>query len=63
MERTGGERAAPAWRLPVIANETWDGLDPVEAIRGRSDGDDAEVVIVAPALTSRLRHRTPAATP
>jgi hypothetical protein len=41
----------------VIANETVDSLILREAIQATAEnGDDAEVVIVAPALNSRARH-------
>jgi hypothetical protein len=46
----------PSRRLLVIANETCTGSELFDAMRGRADGSDAEILIVAPALTSRLRY-------
>jgi hypothetical protein len=43
-------------RLLVIANETCTGSELFEAMRERADGPDSEVLVVAPALTSRLRY-------
>lgn len=43
-------------RLLVIANETCMGSELLEAIRERAGGPDGEVLVVAPALTSRLRY-------
>ncbi|HMN98571.1 MAG TPA: hypothetical protein PKD59_04090 [Miltoncostaeaceae bacterium] len=43
-------------RLLVIANETCTGRELFEEMRERADGPDAEVLIVAPALTSRLHY-------
>ena len=43
-------------RLLVIANETCMGSELFEVMRERADGPDSEVLIVAPALTSRLRY-------
>ncbi len=43
-------------RLLVIANETCTGAELFEAIRERADGPDSDVLVVAPALTSRLRY-------
>jgi hypothetical protein len=40
----------------VIANETCAGHELFEAIRERADGPNGEVLVVAPALTSRLRY-------
>ncbi len=45
-----------ARRLLVIANETCTGSELFEVMRERADGPDAEVLVVAPALTSRLRY-------
>jgi hypothetical protein len=45
-----------ARRLLVIANETCTGSELFEAMRERADGPDSEVLVVAPALTSRLRY-------
>ena len=49
-------RTPAARRLLVIANETCVGSELFETIRERADGPDSEVLIVAPALTSRLRY-------
>ncbi len=43
-------------RLLVIANETCTGPDLFREIRERLDDTDTEVLVVAPALTSRLRY-------
>jgi hypothetical protein len=43
-------------RLLVIANETCAGPELFEVMRERADGPDSEVLVVAPALTSRLRY-------
>jgi hypothetical protein len=43
-------------RLLVIANETCMGTELFEAMREGADGPDAEVLIVAPALISKLRY-------
>lgn len=43
-------------RLLVIANETCTGSELFEAMRERADGPDSAVLVVAPALTSRLRY-------
>jgi hypothetical protein len=50
--------AAPphASRLLVLANETCAGTELFDAIRERLDGNGGEVLIVAPALTSRLHY-------
>jgi hypothetical protein len=40
----------------VVANETIEGVDLVDAIRPGGDGNATEVLVVAPALNSRLRH-------
>jgi hypothetical protein len=46
------------WRsILVIANETAGGSVLHEAIRYRTRDDDADVLVVAPALNSRVRHR------
>ena len=45
------------WRsILVIANETAEGSVLHEAIRFRARNVDADVLVVAPALNSRLRH-------
>jgi hypothetical protein len=56
--RRGGPVADPptARRLLVIANETCMGTELFEVMRERADSPDAEVLVVAPALTSRLRY-------
>ena len=46
----------PSHRLLVIANETCAGPELFEAMRERADGPDSEVLIVFPALSSRLRY-------
>ena len=43
-------------RLLVVANETVEGTVLVETIRDIALSRDAEVLVVAPALNSRLRH-------
>src|SRR5881409_3363443 len=43
-------------RLLVIANETVEGTPLHDAIRARADEAPIEVLVVAPALNSRLRH-------
>jgi hypothetical protein len=45
-----------AERLLVIANETCTGSELFEVMRERADGRDGEVLVVAPALTSRLQY-------
>jgi hypothetical protein len=40
----------------VIANETCAGAELFEELRERAEGPDADVLIVAPALSSRLRY-------
>jgi hypothetical protein len=40
----------------VIANETCTGRELFEGIRERADGPDSPVLVVAPALTSRIRY-------
>jgi len=42
--------------LLVIANETVEGAALVEAVRFRARSRDAAVLVVAPALNTRLRH-------
>ncbi len=53
MQSTSTDRAA---RVLVIANETCTGSELFETIRERADGPGSEVLVVAPALTSRLRY-------
>lgn len=43
-------------RLLVIANETCTGRELFEEMRRRVDGADADVLVVAPALTSRIHY-------
>src|SRR5918911_508722 len=43
-------------RILVVANETVAGRELLEDLRQRGAGRDAEVLVVAPALNSRLRH-------
>ena len=43
-------------RLLVIANETCTGSELFQTIRERADGSDSDVLIVAPALTARIRY-------
>lgn len=45
-----------ARRLLVLANESCAGSELFEAMRERADGPDSQVLVVAPALTSRLRY-------
>jgi hypothetical protein len=52
----GTDAPARTHRLLVIANETCAGSELFELIRERAEGPDSEVLIVAPALTSRLRY-------
>jgi hypothetical protein len=44
-------------RILVVANETVDGAVLYETVRARA-GDGGQVLVVAPALNSRLRHWT-----
>ena len=43
-------------RILVVANETVEGPVLRQVIRSRVAGDDAEVLVIAPALNARLRH-------
>ena len=43
-------------RILVVANETVDGRELLEHLHARADGVDAHVLVVAPALNTRLRH-------
>jgi universal stress protein family protein len=43
-------------RILVVANETVSGQALLQRIRDRAGGRDAEVLVVCPALNSRLRH-------
>jgi hypothetical protein len=45
-----------ARRVLVVANETVESRILHDAIRADVDGEDAEILIVAPALNSRVRH-------
>lgn len=45
-------------RILVVSNETAEGALLYRTIRDRADGRHAEVLVVAPALNSRLRHWT-----
>jgi nucleotide-binding universal stress UspA family protein len=54
-ERTAGR--APGRRILVIANETVAGTALHQAIRFRAHNVSGEVLVVAPAPASRLRHR------
>jgi hypothetical protein len=45
-------------RILVVANETSEGPELLDAVRSRASGPGAEVLVVAPALNSRLRHWT-----
>jgi GABA permease len=49
-------KGTPTHRLLVIANETVEGATLHDVIRRRTAGRRAEVIVVAPALNSRLRH-------
>lgn len=51
--KPGGKR-----RILVIANETVAGRSVLDEIRYRARGYDADVLVVAPALASHLRHWT-----
>jgi hypothetical protein len=43
-------------RILVIANETVAGERLLDTIRGRTTGEQSEVLVVSPALNSKLRH-------
>jgi hypothetical protein len=43
-------------RILVVANETVAGRELLEHLHMRADGPDTEILVVAPALNSRLRH-------
>ena len=53
-----GQRDPERWRVLVIANETCAGRELLDEIRYRADKPNAEVLVVAPALGSRVRHWT-----
>ncbi len=57
VERT--ERRLQGRRILVVANETVDGTVLHEAIRFRARNVGGEVLVVAPALDTRLRHWMP----
>ena len=43
-------------RILVVANETVVGRELLEHLHARADGVDTEMLVVAPALNTRLRH-------
>jgi hypothetical protein len=43
-------------RILVVANETVAGRELLEHLHARAAGGDTHVLVVAPALNSRLRH-------
>ncbi len=43
-------------RILVVANETVAGRELMEHLHARADGIDANILVVAPALNTRLRH-------
>src|SRR5438876_636880 len=43
-------------RVLILANETVEGVELLDAIRTGDGGKATEVLVVAPALNSRLRH-------
>ncbi len=43
-------------RILVVANETVAGRELLDELKRRTAGDDAEVLVVAPALNTRLRY-------
>lgn len=53
-----GSPSAPerSHRVLVIANETCMGAELFEVLRGMTEDPDSEVLVVAPALTTRLRY-------
>jgi hypothetical protein len=48
--------AGPRRRVLVVANETVAGLELLAKIRERAGGQGSEVMVVCPAINSRLRH-------
>jgi hypothetical protein len=54
MKNTNGR----AHRILVVANEASEGPELLHAVRSRARGGRADVLVVAPALNSRLRHWT-----
>jgi len=55
--------SAAGRRILVISNETVEGTVLHEAIRFRAHNVEGEVLVVAPALESRVRHRSSGADP
>src|SRR4051794_41679946 len=55
-EQRSRSRSAQGRRILVISNETVEGTVLHEAIRFRARNVEGEVLVVAPALNSRLRH-------
>jgi hypothetical protein len=51
-----GRGAANERRILVVANETVGGARLFEEIRARAAGDNAQILVLCPALNSRLRH-------
>jgi hypothetical protein len=49
---------SPRLRLLVVANETVEGAELLETIRGRVQEHPADIYVVSPALNSKLRHWT-----
>jgi hypothetical protein len=49
---------SPRLRLLVVANETVEGDELLETIRGRVQERPADIYVVSPALNSKLRHWT-----
>ena len=49
---------SPRLRVLVVANETVEGHELLETIRGRVQGRPADIYVVSPALNSKLRHWT-----
>lgn len=56
MNSTINIQASHSHRILVVANETSKGAELHEAIRDRMLGPGDEVLILAPALNSRIRH-------
>ncbi len=56
MSDTEQELSTSRRRILIIANETVEGTVLYQAIRFRARNVDAEVLVIAPALNSRLRH-------
>src|SRR5689334_16460622 len=49
---------SPRLRILVVANETVEGRELLETIRGRVQERPADIYVVSPALNSKLRHWT-----